>query len=64
MQLQKQHFKEVQGGFVQILNVHKSHWISVSNVGREANAINIHDSTYATLDKKKIVLLGDQRVIT
>ena len=50
MQLQKQQFKEAQGGFVQILNVHKSHWISVSNVGCEANAINVYDSAYATLD--------------
>jgi len=48
MQLQKQQFKEVQRGIVQILNVHKSHWISVSNVGREANAINVYDSAYAT----------------
>ena len=52
MQLQKQQFKEAQGGFVQILNVHMSHWISVSNIGCGANAINVYDSAYATLDKK------------
>jgi len=47
---QKQQFKEVQGEFVQILNVQKSHWISVSNIGCGANAINVYDSAYATLD--------------
>ena len=38
---QKQQFKEVQGEFIQILNVHKSHWICVSNIGCEANIINV-----------------------
>ena len=47
---QKQQFKKVQGEFVQILNVYKSHWICVSNIGCEANTINVYDSAYATLD--------------
>ena len=41
---------EVQWEFLQILNVYKSHWISVSNIGCEANAINVYDSAYTTLD--------------
>ena len=36
--------------FLQILNVYKSHWISVSNIDCGGNTINVYDSAYATLD--------------
>ena len=48
-------FKTVQGRFIQILNVQKSHWIVVSDVGCEAGVVNIYDSAYDffDLDSKK-----------
>lgn len=44
--------KKVEGRFIQILNVHKSHWIVVSDVGCELGVVNIFDSAYS-LDTKK-----------
>jgi len=43
-------FKHLTGKFVQVLNVHRSHWITVSNIGCEADTVNVYDGAYAWLD--------------
>lgn len=43
-------FKAVRGTFIQILNVHRSHWIVVSNVGCDSGVLNVFDSAYNYLD--------------
>ena len=36
---------EIQGGeFVQILNVRRSHWIAISNIGCQGGVVNVYDS--------------------
>ena len=42
-------FQRVQGAFVQILNVDRSHWMTVSNIGCEEGVANVYDIMYNTL---------------
>ena len=53
-------FKRAVSTFVQILNVERSHWIVVSNVGCKKAVVNIYDSAYNFLSlntKKQICSL-------
>ena len=48
-------FQCVTGKFVQVLNVNKSHWVTVSNVDCETDTVDVYDSAYSwlNLDSKK-----------
>ena len=37
-------FEEKDGNFVQILNIHNSHWICVTNVDSKSNEVKVYDS--------------------
>ena len=43
-------FKLVPGCFIQILNIQKSHWITVSSIGCELGTVHVYDSAYAFID--------------
>lgn len=43
-------FKHLTGKYVQLFNVHRSHWITVSNIRCEADTVNVYDSACAWLD--------------
>ena len=38
------------GCFIQILNVQKSHWITVSNIGCEVGTVRVYDRAYAFIN--------------
>ena len=56
---EKLRFKKA-NNFIQILNVERCHWITISNVGCEEGVVNVYDSAYNTLSlatKKQICSL-------
>ena len=42
-------FKRVEGKFVQILNVERLHWITVTNIGCEEGVVMVYDSLFNTM---------------
>lgn len=44
-------YERIEDGFdfVQVINVHKNHWIVVSNIGCDPGVLNVYDSMYATI---------------
>ena len=47
-------FEAHSGHFVQVLNVRRSHWIVVSNLGCESNAVNVYDTMYTSIPSSTV----------
>ena len=42
-------FETHSGQFIQVLNFRRSHWIVVSNLGYESNAVNMYDTMHCSI---------------
>ena len=47
-------FEAHSGHFLQVLNVGRSHWIVVSNLGCERNVVNVYDTMYMSLPSSTV----------
>ena len=47
-------FEAHSGHFVQVLNVRRSHWIVVSNLGCDSDAVNVYDTMYTSIPSSTV----------
>ena len=47
-------FQAHMGTFAQVLNIRRSHWIFVSNIGCESNVVHVYDTFYTSLPSSTV----------